>query len=268
MRYVFAVVGVALALGLGCGPRAPNLGGPPLPATVPATPFVHELGMEFVVLPVGRVETPEYDIEMRRAVLIGATEVTNKQFEAFVAAYRVLAEAAVKQPGEEGKARPTFEPSVLNHQRSKLSPGDEHPVSNVTAEAAVAFCKWLTEIDPLGRRYMLPDVMDWEYAARGGLSNTSYPWGRDLDKTQACYATTGPRPVGSYSPNAFGLYDVVGNVSEWVVTHDFPPYELRGGSWKSRMEGLKLPAREGPPGEEGPLDHHGFRVLCEPPLRR
>jgi formylglycine-generating enzyme required for sulfatase activity len=267
MRHMLAILCVVAACS-SCGPRAPSMGGPPLPATEPATPFVHDLGIRFVLLPAGRIETPAYDVEMRRPLLMSAHEITNKQYESFVAGYRAIAEAEAKRPKKKDETKKTFDQAIIGHTRSKLSPGDSHPVNNVTAQAAIAFCKWLTDKDPRGRKYILPDVVDWEYAARAGLSNKKFPWGDEVDKTMACYATTGPQSVGRYAPNRFGLHDVIGNVAEWVATDDFPPYELRGGSWKSRMDKLRLPAREGPPDEKTPLDHHGFRVLCEPPLLR
>ena len=68
----------------------------------------------------------------------------------------------------------------------------------------------------------LPTEAQWEYAARGGLEGALYPWGAGIDCTWANYGGTGgcvgdTSAVGSYPPNAYGLYDLTGNVWEWVA---------------------------------------------------
>ena len=230
---------LAAAMTAGClGPTMPSHVGPPVPRTAPAQPFTHSIGIQFVALRPGWVESEGSDIQLRRPVLISAHEITNAQYE-------------------------KFDPK---HHRDKASSGDDHPVSNVTSEQADAFCKWLTDNDPAGRRYKLPDLVEWEYAARGGQSYTRYPWGNNIDKTRACYGALGAMPVGCYPPNAFGIFDIAGNVAEWVQSDDFPPYELRGGSWRDEdPAALAITARAKLPAKDAELDHHGFRVLCDPP---
>jgi sulfatase modifying factor 1 len=101
----------------------------------------------------------------------------------------------------------------------------------------------------------LPTEAEWEYAGRGGLIGMNYPNGDTIDSTAANYfikdAVKGTVPVGSYPPNGFGLYDMAGNVVEWVSDYydwDYygvSPYEnpqgpekgkfrvIRGGGWHS-----------------------------------
>ncbi len=129
-----------------------------------------------------------------------------------------------------------------------------HPVVLVSYEDTQAFCRWLSE--STGEAFRLPTEAEWEKAARGGLDGQPYPWGADLDPSRANYLadpsakrSSGTRPSGTYAPNGYGLYDMVGNVWEWVTDWYAPDYYgsstdrdpagpgsgqlrvLRGGSW-------------------------------------
>jgi formylglycine-generating enzyme required for sulfatase activity len=104
------------------------------------------------------------------------------------------------------------------------------PVANVGWKDAQGFIAWLNE--RTGRKFRLPTEAEWEYAARAG-SHSNYPWGEKFDAHLAngdgiepgdrWYSTA---PVGSFPPNAWGLYDMIGNVWEW--TQDC--YEERYGN--------------------------------------
>ncbi len=84
------------------------------------------------------------------------------------------------------------------------------PVYNVSWDDAHAYCAWA------GGR--LPTEAEWERAARGGLEGVDFPNGDKLDATMARFnVASGPGPVRAYSPNAFGLYDMAGGVSEWTA---------------------------------------------------
>lgn len=91
-----------------------------------------------------------------------------------------------------------------------------HPVVGISWFEAKAFCEWK------GRR--LPTEAEWEKAARGGHEGLAYAWGNMPDRTRANYDGEGTLPVGSYSPNDYGLYDMIGNVWEWVADWFDPNY--------------------------------------------
>lgn len=84
------------------------------------------------------------------------------------------------------------------------------PVYNVSWMDAHAYCEWA------GKR--LPTEAEWERAARGGKAALDYPDNDKIDATQARFnSPLGPVAVGSFPPNAFGLFDMVGNVAEWTA---------------------------------------------------
>ncbi|MGC6469860.1 MAG: SUMF1/EgtB/PvdO family nonheme iron enzyme [Flavobacteriales bacterium] len=117
---------------------------------------------------------------------------------------------------------------------------DDYPVVGVSWKQAVAFSKWRTHIldnylisrdEPLHDEFRLPTESEWEYAARGGLDLSPYPWGGPYTTNEVgCFlANFKPRrgnyvadggiktvKVASYNPNNFGLYDMSGNVAEWT----------------------------------------------------
>ncbi len=97
-----------------------------------------------------------------------------------------------------------------------------HPVTLVAFSDATAYCHWLTTQTRRGVR--LPTEAEWERAARGTLEANRYPWGDDIDPSRANFLPDlalkkhrGTRPVGSYLPNGLELYDMSGNVWEWVA---------------------------------------------------
>jgi formylglycine-generating enzyme required for sulfatase activity len=102
-----------------------------------------------------------------------------------------------------------------------------YPVTNVSWEDAIAYAAWLSE--KTGKHYRLPTEEEWEYAARAG-TDTLYGWGNHINQRMANYREKNEpwdkkkaQPVGSFKPNAFMIYDMVGNVLEWTCSK----YELR-----------------------------------------
>jgi formylglycine-generating enzyme required for sulfatase activity len=169
------------------------------------------------------------------------------------------------------------------------------PVINVSWEDAVAYAKWLSQ--QTGKAYRLPTEAEWEYAARAG-STTKYSWGNEIDQDGEVWANCDgcgsqwdnkqSAPVGSYEANAFGLYDMAGNVWEWTQDcwHDdyrYAPSDgtawlerdkgdcqrrvIRGGGWFDEPRYLRSADRtwSRPVTRYGNL---GFRLAMDLPMRR
>jgi formylglycine-generating enzyme required for sulfatase activity len=147
------------------------------------------------------------------------------------------------------------------------------PVIQVSWEDAKQYVQWLSQ--KTGKLYRLPTDQEWEYAARAGTT-TPYPWGEQASHNQANYGTEqccagfvgdkdvwdGAAPVGSFPANAFGLYDMQGNVWEWIEDCSDASCEkrvLRGGSWNSYPGLLRSANRNENITTKRPANY-GFRV--------
>jgi formylglycine-generating enzyme required for sulfatase activity len=109
---------------------------------------------------------------------------------------------------------------------------DRHPVTLIGIDDAMSYCGWLAS--RTGKPVRLPTEAEWEKAARGGLEGKRYPWGEALDPACAHFlpqaglkAERGTAEVGSYPPNGFDLFDMSGNVWEWVSDWHAPNYYAR-----------------------------------------
>jgi formylglycine-generating enzyme required for sulfatase activity len=134
----------------------------------------------------------------------------------------------------------------------------DHPMIKASWKEAKAYCEWA------GGR--LPTGDEWERAARGG-ADTRYPWGDDIQPSQAKYikstAKTGAvtSPVKSFEPNGYGLFDVAGNAWEWTSDIGANGLHLaRGGSWDSAAKSLQVISVRTFKNDEG-FNQTGFRCL-------
>lgn len=228
-----------------------------------------------------RDEAPVHRVRITRDFYLGRTEVTVGQFRRFVQASGYVVESIADGTGAYGyNAQHTHRAAERSEQfegrdtrYSWLHPGfaqtDEHPVVNITWNDAQAMAQWLTKTE--GTTYRLPTEAEWEYAARAGthtryhggddpqvLLNTANSFDRQAKELWPKFARhalpgsdgyTFTAPVASFAPNAFGLYDMHGNVWEWTADlygenyyaqspADDPKgpqegrnYVRRGGSW-------------------------------------
>jgi formylglycine-generating enzyme required for sulfatase activity len=167
----------------------------------------------------------------------------------------------------------------------------KHPVVAVSWDDAKAYVTWLSR--KTGKHYRLPSESEWEYAARAGAT-TPFAFGPTINSEQANYdgrtafgdGKTGvfrekTMPVGSFKPNAFGLYDMHGNVWEWIEDCWSEEYDartplngapllsgscggrvMRGGSWEDYAGDVRSAARVGS-GREEQSWADGFRVALD-----
>ena len=155
---------------------------------------------------------------------------------------------------------------------------DDQPVNQVTWNEAVDFCQRLSKKD--GKTYRLPTEAEWEYACRAGTTTRFYTGDDDADLNQAAWYSGNceqTHPVGQKQPNAWGLYDMHGNVREWCSDFYGPyegdtvdpkgptsgvPHVLRGGSWLYTPQDCRAAFRSRlVPEYRGSLI--GFRVCVE-----
>ncbi|MFH1421494.1 MAG: protein kinase, partial [Planctomycetota bacterium] len=151
---------------------------------------------------------------------ISQYEVTNRDYEMFV-------------KNTERKTVP------MHWGGNKVPLGKEkHPVTWVSCEDAVEYCDWLTKNDKKGRKYRLPNESEWEYAASYDPNTENnkrkYPWGNEFGKTTLNISGKDTTACGSNRDDVsyFEIYDMGGNVCEWVQSDDGESYAVRGGSWK------------------------------------
>ena len=225
----------------------------------------NSIGMQFVLIPAGTFqmgstgrdayddEKPVHQVTISRAFYLGTYEVTQGQWQAVMGS--------------------NSNPSVFK--------GDLNlPVENVSWDDVQAFIRKLNDREG-GTRYRLPTEAEWEYAVRAG-STTAYSFGDDAGRLgdyawYAGNAGTKTHPVGQKRPNAWGLYDMHGNVWEWVqdwygayvaAAVPDPPGPasgsgrvIRGGGWGYYSGGCRSATRYGynaPSDRGGSL---GFRLL-------
>jgi formylglycine-generating enzyme required for sulfatase activity/class 3 adenylate cyclase len=162
-----------------------------------------------------------------------------------------------------------------------LTGKDDAPVSNLSWADAQQFVEWLSKVTQ--KSFRLPSEAEWEYAARGG-TRTKFWWGDQLQANTAnckgCdqpYDASQPLKVGSFKPNPFGLYDMGGNIHQWVadcwhknyqgapsdgspwVDNDCLSHVMRSGSWKNDPSYVRPSSRDQyDTGVRYPT--HGFRI--------
>lgn len=217
-------------------------------------------------------EAPQQRATVKQPFYLGTHEVTRANFRQFIAATGYQTDG--ERTGDGGWAH--FEgqwvrrPEHVWKARGMWALSDEQPVVQVSWNDAQAFCKWLSARD--GRRYASPTEEQWEFAARAGTRRLY--GGSELSSSLDTIAWTkrnmpadrigGPQNVGLRVANAFGLYDMQGNVWEWCAQwqpgHDGERRVIRGGGWHTDPTRAR-PASRGGGEPNKPVDGAvGFRV--------
>jgi formylglycine-generating enzyme required for sulfatase activity len=247
LRLAALVVVAGVAGALGQAETAPDV-------------VTNSLGMRMVRVPPGsflmgsppgeplrQAEETPHRVTLTRAFRVGATEVTERQWSA-----------------------------VMPQGRSAAA-GEDRPVASVSWKDAQEFCRELSGRE--GKRYRLPTEAEWEYACRAGATSPAAA-GANLGDV-AWYSENSDasaHAVGRKAPNAWALFDMLGNVAEWTMDV-YAPYPredvkdppgpttgssrvVRGGSWRSFPPALRCAARVGTP-ESYQVPHVGLRVVLE-----
>lgn len=238
-----------------------------------------------------REERPQRQVNVN-AFNIDATEVTNAQFRKFVSETGYVTDAEKPQPGFGAAGAAVFTMPSATHPNwwrfieganwrhpegpeSSITGRDNDPVVQVSYADATAYAEWV------GRR--LPTEPEWEHAAKGG-SEARYVWGEEKNPNgkhmaniwQGAFPVNNTNedgyplraPVGCFPPNAYGLYDMIGNVWEWTDTRyqdtqGEPVYTIKGGSFlcaDNYCRRYRASARQ--PQEAGfSTNHIGFRTV-------
>lgn len=250
----------------------------------------NDLGMEFVQLPGSEVWMSKY--ETRRGEF--ARFVAETGYDATGGMYSLRADAFDWAPNGDSWLSPGYDQT------------EDHPVVGVSLEDARAFCAWLNKKEAsnmMGMAYRLPADLEWSLAMgfddsawdtpelRMKHGPRAYPWGeswpppKDFGNYAGTESVKGKpswwgtipggytdafarsSPVGTFPSNELGLYDLSGNVWEWVdttFTSDSLSYLTRGGCWGSDRPAYLLTSRRSLAFSASRNDETGFRIVLAP----
>ena len=246
-------------------------------------------------------EYPQHRVRITRPFYLGTYQVTRGQFRQFVDATGYKTDAENDGKGGWGYNGDSYgQKPEYTWRNVGFEPTDQHPAVNVSWNDAVVFCAWLSGKE--GKTYRLPTEAEWEYACRAGTTTryssgddpetlakianvadaaakATFPYWKNIINASDGFAFTAP--VGQFQPNAFGLYDMHGNVWQWcadwygtkyyaVSPVDDPAgpgsgtYRVcRGGSWMMGPNGARSAFRSSNARDYRAGDQ-GFRVVRTP----
>lgn len=256
--------------------------------------FENDLGMRFVLIPAGTFlmgspeaevghedEENQHEVTISKPFYLQITEVTNGQYRRF-------------RPAHDSGSHTS---EVGAHYSLNA---DDQPAVHLSWEDVRKFSTWLQERAG-SREYRLPMEAEWEWSARAGTSSPRYigdgddelvrianfsdmrdPGAVDEERSELDDGHAVAAPVGTFAPNAWGLYDMLGNVYEWVEDY-YGPYPrepqrdplgpatggervLRGGSWVSDAVDLRAAFRNWSTPDDR-FEVYGFRLVSPLPQR-
>jgi Uncharacterized conserved protein len=182
-------------------------------------------------------EGPQRRVHINR-VAVGKFDVTRGEWAAFASATDRETVGGCTWSGLPGTGAMEPNPKATWKTLGFVQ-DDAHPVVCVTWEDAQDYVRWLSGLT--GHQYRLLTEAEWEYAARAG-TDTPYPWGTSASHEHANYGAasccsgeasgpdkwTGTSPAGAFPPNQFGLYDMNGNIMQWVEDCFSPSFSYTG----------------------------------------
>jgi len=270
----------------------------PYTATIPGT----DVTFEMVPIPGGKFqmgspegeedrrddEGPQFEVTVQ-PFWIGKHEVTWAEYKKYMQLdkhFKSFQQAKTRIINDENRQDAITAPSSLYDPSFTFEAGEEpnEPAATMTQYAAKQYTKWLSLLS--GPFYRLPYEAEWEYACRAGTT-TAFYFGDDPDELEehAWYYDNSDElrhAVGELKPNPWGLYDMYGNVAEWVLDEydedhygqfegksisltdsfnqpeELYPRVLRGGSWELELEDCRSAARLASDDEEWKLEDPNF----------
>lgn len=233
-------------------------------------------------------EIVKHQKKIKENLYASCTEVSNKEYASFISSLKNSNSKSELQLATidslQWRSKNSYnEPYVSYYHSHKAY--EHYPVVNISYDAAVTYCNWLTKLyneDEHRKfkkvKFRLPTVEEWEFAAKGNNSKFIYPWEGDKMQNEkgkmranfkrgngdangvAAYLNENAditAPVNSYWPNSFGLYNMAGNVAEMTSTAN----SIKGGSWMDNAAQLKIAMNQSYDGN--PKCYVGFRCFME-----
>jgi formylglycine-generating enzyme required for sulfatase activity len=236
-----AVVALALAMFLAAAPaaRAEDKKPTSQPTVTDEIPG-STVSIEMVAIPAGEFKPTKGDAGKIKLLYMSKTEITWDAYNIF--AYRLDMSEKDKAADVDAKSRPSHPYGDATHGFGNHN----YPAIHITRNAAEHFCQWLSK--KTGKTYRLPTEAEWEYACTCGGTEKA-PEGDALDKVAWYWDNSDDKthPVGKKQPNAWGLYDMLGNVAEYVTipgeAADAKP-TAAGGSYDDKPEDISCAARK------------------------
>jgi len=285
-RHAYAwLIVLLLTLTLAAPARAADAPAPPAPAAAPAAtpaakpsgPYAQEIpkttvAIDMLPIPGGDFKNAKGETVKIAPLFMSKCEITWDAYDIF--AFQMDMSDKDKAAGVDAKSRPSRPYGDQTHGFGR--PG--RPAIHITRFAAQGFCDWLNK--KTGKKYRLPTDAEWEYACRAGSTTT--PTDAGLKEVAWYYDNSDDKthPVGKKSPNPWGLYDMLGNVMEYVTIPGEDPKAkptAMGGSYDSDAKDVHCGAKKTQTPDWNSTDPQnpkskwwlsdgpfvGFRIVCE-----
>ena len=259
------------------GSNLPTPTPPPMPVDPAGKPFAEKIAgsivtIDMVPIPGGEFKTAKGDAVQIKPLYMSKHEITWDSYDIFC--FQLDLTEKEKAQGVDAKSRPSRPYGDHTHGFGH----DKYPAIHITRHAAQGFCEWLSK--KTGRKYRLPTEAEWEYACRAGSTTTIT--GPDLDQYAWYWDNSDDttHPVGKKEPNGWGLYDMLGNVAEYVTipgeptdakptacggSYDDDPKDVHCGARKVQTPDWNSTDPQNPKStwwlSDGPFV--GFRIVCE-----